>query len=178
MIAWARRRGTGVLLIALAACGGTEFDTWARDVCARNDAVDQAARATLPRTDIADDPGYPEKIQGLLAQKQALKQEVDAYEPPFTRAPLQNKLSISLNNSMRYLRALEDQYHIAVARLAELESAGGLPPDPYDPDNVIRSLVSQQAVYQVDPREVLMKRQYEKLYTEVRVELGLEPINF
>lgn len=166
-----------VLLVA-AGCGAADFDTWARDVCARNDAIDEDVRTILPKTNIAADSMYRENVQMLLARKTALKAEVDEYQAPFTRAPLQNKLSIALNNSIRFLRALEAQYDIARKDLARLEAEGGPATDPYDVDNVIRELVSEKAVARVDPREMLMKRQYEKLYAEVRAELGLAPLGF
>ncbi len=173
------KRGTaGALLCVLAACGGAEFDTWARDVCARNDAIDEEAREILPKSNIAADDYFLEKITMLLNRKQELKSEVDNYQPPFSRAPLQNKLSISLNNSIRYLRVLQEQYTIAKESIEALHTEDGVRDDPFDADNVIRELVSDKAAYRVDPREVLMKRQYEKLYAEVRAQLGLEPLGF
>ena len=106
--------------------------------------------------------------------------EVDAVEPPFARATLHNKLSITLNNSLRYLRALEAQYQIAAARAEQLEINDDLAGEEYgrEMNELLRGIVTGQAAYQVDPREILMKRQYERLYAEVRAELGMELLNF
>lgn len=171
-----------VLVLLPAGCGGAAFDSWAIDVCERNDALDREAEQTLPKTDITDDMNYLEKVQSLVERKLALKAEVDAYDVSFTRSALRNKLSISLNNSIRYLRTREAQYTIAQQHLEALKADEELPADmqglPGQANDIMRSLVTSQAAYQVDPKEVLMKRQYEKLYSEVRVQLGLPPITF
>lgn len=174
-----RRYGIALLLLLSGtACGANEFQAWARDVCVRNDQVDREVTATLPRTNIAADAAYLEKVQDFIARKQALKTEVTAYQPPITHAALHNKLSITLNNSIRYLRALEGQYTIATEAVERMGLAEEIERHPSEINTVMREVVSDTAAFRVDPREVLMRRQYEKLYAEVRAELGMELLNF
>ena len=164
----------------LAGCGDAGFDAWAQNICAQNDAIDQDMATTLPRKDILLDINYPEKLRALIDRKQALKAAVDEYQAPITRNALRNKLSVALNNSLRYLRALESQYQIAKEHYEEIGGDETLAGETglSDMQSTMRDLTVSRAAYQVDPREVMMKRQYEKLYTEVRAELGLPTHGF
>jgi len=169
--------------IALAGCGGARFDEQARDICLRNDAIDAEAAQILPQRDIVKDLDYPEKIQHLVQQKQALKNEIDGLEAPMSRSTLQSQLSVALNNSMRYLRALEKQWSIAREDLDKMgapdqNALGSRPGLAEAADDALVGAMSELAAARTDPREVMMKRQYERMYTEVRAKLGLPPIEF
>lgn len=173
------RPGRGLLgllaLLLAAGCGrAAAFDDFARDICRRNDAVDAEARK-LPRQDILADAAYLEKVDALVRDKMRLKAEVDAAQPPFSRSELRSKLSIALNNSIRYLRALRAQYEIARQEMDVVQDQGPENPHALGAEEAIQQVIGQRSILRVDPREVLMKQQYDKLYGEVRAELGLEP---
>ena len=177
-----RRAPVALLLLAIvvAGCGRiAAYDEWARNVCERNDAIDQRAKRILPRKDILADVQFVEKVDELVAAKTQLKDEVDAHQPPFSRAALRSKMSVALNNSIRYLRSLKAQYQVGQKEMAAVKdhdaARGRLDATV---DDTIQELIGQRAAYRTDPREIMMKQQYDKLYAEVRAELGLPAIPF
>jgi hypothetical protein len=103
--------------------------------------------------------------------KQAILNQMQLVEPPFMMATTHNKLLIAMSNGIRYLQSEREKFIIAAEKMANApQKQGGV--RGFDEDDIIRQYYSQTAAYQADVREQLMKQQYEKLYDEVKGELG------
>jgi hypothetical protein len=155
--------------ILLCACGGGTKGYLKQVVplVENNDAIDSRV-AKLPKINAFKDPDYLEKLDGYIAQKQAIRAQIDTIEPPFMMATTHNQLLVAMNNGIRYLQSEREKFVIAARNM---ESAGAQALRGTDEFEIIREYQSQTAAYTADVREQLMKQQYERLYYDVKDEL-------
>jgi hypothetical protein len=131
----------------------------------QNDTIDVRA-ARLPRVNAFKHPDYLPKLDGYIASKQGLLNQMRAMEPPFLMATTHARLLQAMENGIRYLQSEREKFIVAAERIAQLPPSEGTMEE-----DLIREYQSQSAAYLVDMREQLMKQQYEKLYDEVKGEL-------
>lgn len=131
----------------------------------QNDAID-ARVAQLPKVNAFKHPDYLPKLDGYIASKQDILNQLNAMEPPFLMATTHARLLQAMENGIRYLQSEREKFIVAAERMAQMPPSEGTMED-----ELIREYQSQTSAYLVDMREQLMKQQYEKLYGEVKDEL-------
>lgn len=170
------RAGKWLLVLAMAlalvpACGGGKkkyLDT-VLPLVEQNDRID-AKVAKLPKVNAYKDPDYLQKIDGYIGSKQAILGQLEIMEPPLLIAGTHARLLQAMKNGIRYLQSEREKYAIAAAKMAKQ-----FPMQSHirgtEEDDIIRQYQSQTAAYQADMKEQLMKKQYERLYDQVKDEL-------
>ena len=170
------RAGKWFLILAIAAmllsaCGGGRkkyLDT-VLSLVEQNDRIDSKV-AKLPKTNAYKDPDYLEKSDSYIGSKQALLGQLEIMEPPFLMAGTHARLIQAMKNGIRFLQSEREKFTIAAEKMAKQ-----YPMQNYikgtEEDEIIRQYQSQTAAYQADMKEQLMKKQYERLYDEVKDEL-------
>lgn len=155
------------LSMLLSACGAKRkyFEEVMMHV-ERNDQID-ARVAKLPKMNAFKDPDYLRKLDGYIEQKEMIRAQVLIMEPPFLMKATHNKLEIALNNGIRYLYSEREKFVIAAEKIKRTT-----PKTPGREEfEIIREYQSQTAAYQTSMKEQMMKKQYDKLYWEVKDEL-------
>jgi hypothetical protein len=175
-IGFARAGRFFVALIALAlllsACGGKRkrYIDQITIFMTKNEEIDSRV-AKLPRVNAYKYPDYLPKLDSYIAGKQTLLSQIELIEPPFLLSTTHNKLIIAMKNGIRYLQSEREKFIIAAEKIKSVPewqgSAHGR--EEYD---IIKQYYSQTSAYQADIKEQMMKQQYERLYDEVREELG------
>lgn len=132
----------------------------------QNDAID-ARVAQLPELDTFKDPDYLTKLDGYIASKQKLLNQLETIEPPLLVSTTHSKLIQAMKNGIRYLQSEREKFLLAAEKMSQIPAA----PHERDEFEIIREYQSQTAAYQADIGEQLMKQQYWKLYDEVKEEL-------
>jgi hypothetical protein len=156
------------LSLPLSGCGAKErYLEQTMALIERNDQVD-AKVAQLPKINAFKDPGYLRKLDGYITQKEMIRGQVLALEPPFLMKTTHNKLEIALNNGIRYLRSEREKFAIAAEKMRKTVPKAPRGREEYE---IIKEYQSQTAAYQVDMKEQMMKKQYERLYWDVKDEL-------
>ncbi len=133
----------------------------------RNDQVD-AKVAQLPKMNAFKDPDYLRKLDGYITQKEMIRGQALALEPPFLMKATHNKLEIALNNGIRYLRSEREKFVIAAEKMRKTVPKA---PRGREEFEIIREYQSQTAAYQVSMKEQMMKKQYDRLYWDAKDEL-------
>ncbi len=158
------------LALALPACGSGRKKYLAQitPLLEQNDSVD-AQVAKLAKVNAFEDPDYLSKLDGYIASKQSLLNQMEAMEPPFLMATVHAKLVQAMKNGIRYLQSEREKFIIAEQKMSQMPAPQ---PGPGSEEmEIIRQYDSQSAAYQATMREELMKQQYEKLYEEAKDEL-------
>lgn len=170
------RVGRWLFVLAIAvmlapACGGGRkkyLDT-VLSLVEQNDRID-AKIAKLPKTNAYKDPDYLEKIDSSIGSKQALLGQLEIMEPPFLMAGTHARLIQAMKNGIRFLQSEREKFTIAAEKMAKQYPMQNQIRGTEE-DDIIRQYQSQTAAYQADMKEQLMKKQYERLYGEVKDEL-------
>jgi hypothetical protein len=161
----------GIMAVTLSACGRGRkkyLDT-IMPLVERNDMIDSQV-AKLPRINAYKDPDYLTKLDGYIATKKALLNQMEAEEPPFLMATTHSRLLIAMKNGIRYLESEREKFTIAAQKMEQTAPLQGSIHGSMEED-IIKQYQSQTAAYQANMKEQLMKQQYEKLYGEVKDEL-------
>ena len=91
-------------------------------------------------------------------------------EPPFLMAGTHARLIQAMKNGIRFLQSEREKFTIAAAKMAKQYPMQNRIRGTEE-DEIIRQYQSQTAAYQADMKEQLMKKQYKRLYDEVKDEL-------
>ncbi len=168
------RKGKWIVSLAavaamLCACGGgrKKYLEQVMPLVERNDAVDMRV-GKLPKINQYKYPDYLQKLDGYIAQKEAIRGQMEIIEPPFMIATTHNKLLIAMNNGIRYLKSERKKFIVAVESMEKTAPQALRGREEFE---IIREYQSQTAAYQVSMKEQMMKKQYKKLYYEVKDEL-------
>ncbi len=159
----------GALSILLSSCGGKrkKYFEQVMPLVEMNDAID-ARVARLPKMNVYKDPNYLQKLEGYIAQKEAIRGQMETMEPPFLVASTHSKLLVAMNNGIRYLRSERKKFLVAGQNMQKTVPRAMGDREEFE---IIREYQSQAAGYQVSMKEQMMKKQYERLYYEAKDEL-------